>query len=66
MEHLVGRPISPRTFQMGTPGIRLALMPVNWLAYQGAMFQGNPFAENVNRYGFRWDLNASGGACEEC
>ena len=46
---------------MGTPGIRLALTPVNWLSYQGAVFQGNPFAQNVNRYGFRWDLSASNG-----
>jgi len=46
---------------MGTPGIRLALTPVNWLSYQGAVFQGNPFAQNVNRYGFRWDLSSSNG-----
>jgi len=46
---------------MGTPGIRLALAPVNWLSYQGAVFQGNPFAQNVNRYGFRWDLSSSNG-----
>jgi porin len=48
-------------YPMGTPGIRLALMPVNWLSYQGAIFQGNPFAQNVNRHGFRWDLSASNG-----
>ena len=48
-------------YPMGTPGIRLALTPVNWLSYQGAVFQGNPFAQNVNRYGFRWDLSASNG-----
>ena len=48
-------------YPMGTLGIRLALMPVNWLTYQGAIFQGNPFAQSVNRYGFRWDLSASNG-----
>jgi len=48
-------------YPMGTPAIRLALMPVNWLTYQGAVFQGNPFVQNVNRYGFRWDLSASNG-----
>ena len=48
-------------YPMGTPGTRLALTPVNWLSYQGAIFQGNPFAQNVNRYGFRWDLSASNG-----
>jgi porin len=46
---------------MGTPGIRLSLTPVSWLSYQGAVFQGNPFAQNVNRDGFRWDLSASNG-----
>jgi Carbohydrate-selective porin len=46
---------------MGIPGIRLALTPVNWLSYQVAVFQGNPFAQNVNRHGFRWDLSASNG-----
>jgi porin len=54
-----GGPVYP----MGTPGIRLALTPVNWLTYEGAVFQGNPFAQNVNRHGFRWDLSASNGYC---
>jgi porin len=48
-------------YPMGVPGIRLALSPVNWLTYQGAVFQGNPFPQNVNRYGFRWDLTPSNG-----
>ena len=48
-------------YPMSTPGIRLALTPVNWLTYQGAVFQGNPFAQNVNRNGFDWDLSASNG-----
>ncbi|MGH9515297.1 MAG: carbohydrate porin [Terriglobales bacterium] len=48
-------------YPMGAPGLRLAVAPVNWLSYQGAIFQGNPFAQNVNRYGFRWNLNASNG-----
>ena len=52
-----GGPVYP----MGTPGIRLALMPVNWLSYYGAVFQGNPFPQDVNRHGFRWDLSASNG-----
>jgi porin len=52
-----GGPVYP----MGTPGIRLTLTPVNWLSYLGAVFQGNPFAQDVNRYGFRWDLSSSNG-----
>lgn len=46
---------------MGAPGVQIGLTPVNWLSYRGAVFQGNPFAQNVNRYGFRWDLSASNG-----
>ena len=48
-------------YPMSAPGIRLALTPANWLTYQGAVFQGNPFAQNVNRNGFDWDLSASNG-----
>jgi len=46
---------------MGAPGVRLALTPLNWVTYQGAAFQGNVFAQNVNRHGFRWDLSSSNG-----
>ena len=52
-----GGPVYP----MSGPAIQLALTPVNWLNYHGAIFQGNPFAQNVNRYGFRWDLSSSNG-----
>jgi porin len=34
---------------------------LNWLTCQGAVFQGNVFAQNVNRHGFRWDLSPSNG-----
>ena len=54
-----GGPVYP----MGTPGIRLEITPLNWLSYRGAVFQGNPFAQDVNRHGFRWDLSASNGYC---
>jgi porin len=49
------------SYPMGTPGVRMALTPVNWLTYRGTVLQGNPFAQNVNRYGFRWDLTPSNG-----
>jgi len=52
-----GGPVYP----MGTPAIQLALTPVDWLNYHGAIFQGNPFPQNVNRYGFKWDLSPSNG-----
>jgi porin len=52
-----GGPVYP----MSGPGIRLEVTPVNWLSYRGAVFQGNPFAQDVNRHGFRWDLSSSNG-----
>jgi porin len=48
-------------YPMGAPGVQLALTPLNWLTCQGAVFQGNVFAQNVNRHGFRWDLSPSNG-----
>ena len=48
-------------YPMSAPGIRLEVTPLNWLSYRGAVFQGNPFAQDVNRHGFRWDLSSSNG-----
>jgi porin len=48
-------------YPLGAPGVQVALTPVNWLSYRGAVSEGNPFAQNVNRYGFQWDLSASNG-----
>lgn len=48
-------------FPMGAPGGRLAIHPVDWLTFQTAVFQGNVFAQNVNRHGFRWRLDAQTG-----
>jgi porin len=48
-------------YPMGAPGVQVALTPLNWLTYQGAVFQGDVFAQNVNQHGFRWDLNPSNG-----
>lgn len=52
-----GGPVYP----MSSPAIRLEVTPLNWLSYRGAVFQGNPFAQDVNRHGFRWDLSSSNG-----
>jgi porin len=49
------------SYPMGTPGVRVALRPVDWLTYRGAVLQGNPLAQDVNRYGFRWDLTPPNG-----
>ena len=48
-------------YPMGAPGVRVALTPWNWLTYQGAVFQGNVFPQDVNQHGFRWHLNSSNG-----
>ena len=48
-------------YPMGTLGGRLALKPADWFTFQTAVFQGNVFAQDVNRYGFRWMLDAQTG-----
>jgi porin len=48
-------------YPMGTLGIRVAVNPWEWMTLQSAVFQGNVFAQDVNRHGFRWDLNADQG-----
>ncbi len=48
-------------YPMGTLGARIALNPVDWFTFQTAAFQGNVFAQNVNRHGFRWRLDAQTG-----
>jgi porin len=48
-------------YPMGAPGVQVALTPLNWLTYQGAVFQGNVFPQDVNQHGFRWDLSPSSG-----
>jgi porin len=41
--------------------VRLALNPTEDLTFLAAVFQGDVFAQNVNRHGFDWNLNASNG-----
>jgi porin len=48
-------------YPMGAQGVQVVLTPFNWLTYQGAVFQGNVFPQDVNQHGFRWDLSASNG-----
>ena len=54
-------PNSGPNFPMGTLGARIAWNPVDWFTFQSAVFQGNVFAQNVNRYGFLWRLDAQTG-----
>lgn len=48
-------------YPMGTLGARLALNPADGITFQAAVFQGNVFAQDVNRHGFRWSLDAQTG-----
>jgi len=48
-------------YPMGTLGARLAWSPAEWFTFQSAVFQGNVFAQDVNRHGFRWRLDAETG-----
>jgi porin len=48
-------------YPMGTLGVRVGVTPWEWMTLQSAVFQGNVFAQNVNRHGFRWNLNSDEG-----
>jgi Carbohydrate-selective porin, OprB family len=48
-------------YPMGTLGLRVAVNPWEWLTLGSAVFQGNVFDQNVNRHGFRWNLNSDQG-----
>jgi len=48
-------------YPMGTLGARIAWTPAEWFSFQTAIFQGDVFAQNVNRHGFRWRLSAETG-----
>ncbi len=48
-------------YPLATLGIRLAFHPTPWFSFLTAGFQGNPFAEDVNRHGFRWRLDDENG-----
>ena len=48
-------------YPMGTLGARIAVKPVEWFTFQAAVFQGNVFAQDVNRHGFDWSLDATTG-----
>lgn len=48
-------------YPMGTLGVRIAAQPAPWLSLLAAGFQGNVFAQDVNRHGFRYRLDARDG-----
>ena len=44
-------------YPMGAPGVRVAITPVEWFTFETAVFEGDVFAQDVNRHGFDWRLN---------
>ena len=48
-------------YPMGALGVRLSLEPRPWVTFLGAVYQGNVFAQEVNRHGFRWRLDGRTG-----
>ena len=48
-------------FPVGAPGLRLAYSPNESFTFVSGAYQGNVFAQDVNRYGFRWRLDAQNG-----
>ena len=48
-------------YPMGTLGARIAWNPVDWFTFHSAIFQGDVFAQDINRHGFRWRLDSQTG-----
>lgn len=49
-------------YPLATPGVRLEINQAEWFTFRTAVFQGDPFAEDVNRHGFRYRLDSANGA----
>jgi porin len=45
-------------YPTGGLGARLALEPTDWLGFRSGVFLTNLIPQNINRAGFRWDLNS--------
>lgn len=54
-------PNGASAFPVGAPGARAAFTPVESFTFLSAVYQGNVFAQDVNRHGFRWRLDAQNG-----
>ena len=54
-------PNGAAAFPVGAPGARVAFTPVDSFTFLSAVYQGNVFAQDVNRHGFRWRLDAQNG-----
>ena len=54
-------PNGASAFPVGGPGARVAFTPVESFTFLSAVYQGNVFAQDVNRHGFRWRLDAQNG-----
>lgn len=45
-------------FPVGGLGARIELQPIDWMSFRSGVFLTNLIPQNINRAGFRWDLNA--------
>lgn len=54
-------PNGASAYPVGGPGARFAFTPIESFTFLSAVYQGNVFAQNVNRHGFRWRLDAQNG-----
>jgi porin len=45
-------------YPTGGLGARVALEPTDWLGFRSGVFLTNLIPQNINRAGFRWDLNS--------
>ena len=48
-------------FPVGGPGLRIAYSPNDSFTFLSGAYQGNVFAQDMNRHGFRWRLDAQNG-----
>ena len=45
-------------YPVGGLGARVELQPTDWMSFRSGVFLTNLIPQNINRAGFRWDLNA--------
>ena len=45
-------------YPTGGLGARVELQPTDWMSFRSGVFLTNLIPQNINRAGFRWDLNA--------
>lgn len=54
-------PYDGLNYPVGVPGVRLLLKPTEELTLRAAIFQGDAYQVEENKYGFHWNLNSPAG-----